>query len=177
MISMRRAGFVLGLALAGLIAVGCRGGTYPVDIFPEMHYQQSYKSYEPPRLSSVAEAVPITGKAVPLTIPYSEAGNLKDPYPKSAEMVARGAALYAVNCAMCHGVNADGQSYIADRLQQAGAVRPPAFNSDRIRARSEGQLYYAITNGFGFMPPFGKLLSDEDRWALEQFEESRAHGQ
>ena len=49
------------LALAGLVAAlalaGCTSGTYPVDIFYEQHYQQSYKSHEPPRLEGVAGAV------------------------------------------------------------------------------------------------------------------------
>ena len=42
---------IAGLALvAALAAVGCTSGSYPVDIFYEQHYQQSYKSHEPPRL-------------------------------------------------------------------------------------------------------------------------------
>jgi len=43
---------LLGLALlAGLVATACSQGSYPVDIFYEMHYQQSYRSNEPPSLS------------------------------------------------------------------------------------------------------------------------------
>ena len=46
---------IAGLVLvAALAAVGCTSGSYPVDIFYEQHYQQSYKSHEPPRLSGVA---------------------------------------------------------------------------------------------------------------------------
>ena len=41
----------LGIAaLFGIVLVGCSQGTYPVDIFYEQHYQQSYRSHEPPRL-------------------------------------------------------------------------------------------------------------------------------
>ena len=40
--------------LFGIVLVGCSQGTYPVDIFYEQHYQQSYRSHEPPRLTGVA---------------------------------------------------------------------------------------------------------------------------
>ena len=43
--------------LFGIVLVGCSQGTYPVDIFYEQHYQQSYRSHEPPRLIGVADAV------------------------------------------------------------------------------------------------------------------------
>ena len=43
--------------LFGIVLVGCSQGSYPVDIFYEQHYQQSYRSHEPPRLNGAAEAV------------------------------------------------------------------------------------------------------------------------
>ena len=49
---------VAGIGLFAVLAVlGCTSGSYPVDIFYEQHYQQSYKSHEPPRLAGVAGAV------------------------------------------------------------------------------------------------------------------------
>ena len=42
---------LVAAALAALLLTACEGGSYAVDIFPEQHYQQSYKSGEPPRLS------------------------------------------------------------------------------------------------------------------------------
>ena len=38
--------------------------TYPLDIFPEMHYNQSYKTQEPPALTAPSDSVPITWKGV-----------------------------------------------------------------------------------------------------------------
>ena len=174
------AGIALGLLLAGLLATGCIGrGTYSLDFFQEMHYQPVYKSYEPPRLSSPEEAVPVTGKDAPLTLSYLDASDLRNPVPNTPRTMERAEMLYQVNCAMCHGQNADGQSFVADRFQEAGAIRPVDYNSDRIRSRNEGQLYWAISNpkGFGFMPSFGKLLSDEERWALVRFIQAKASGQ
>ncbi len=73
----------------GLLLVGCTQGTYPVDIFYEQHYQQSYKSGEPPVLTGVADAVAF--------------------YPPTASIVTNtGADLYRVNCQMCHGADSTG---------------------------------------------------------------------
>ncbi len=66
-------GWFFGIAaLFGILVVGCSQGTYPVDIFYEQHYQQSYKSHEPPRLGGVAGAVafyPPPASAVTNTLP------------------------------------------------------------------------------------------------------------
>jgi len=48
-------GWFIGIVtLFGILVVGCSQGSYPVDIFYEQHYQQSYRSHEPPRLIGVA---------------------------------------------------------------------------------------------------------------------------
>ena len=47
--------------LLTLVAAGCMPfgrGSYPIDIFAEMHYTQMYKSQEPPRLYPAPGAVP-----------------------------------------------------------------------------------------------------------------------
>jgi hypothetical protein len=47
-----------------------------------------------------------------------------------------------------------------------GFVTPVAFNSERIRARTDGQLYWLITYGIGNMPAFQTVLSQRDVWTL-----------
>ena len=63
-----------GVAAAGIAA--CETGAYPVDIFPEMHYQQSYKAQEPDRLDVPVGAVPYY----------------------SLKATKTGAELFAINC-------------------------------------------------------------------------------
>jgi len=173
-----RAGIALGLLLAGLLATGCIGrGTYSLDFFQEMHYQAAFESHEPPRLSPPEEAVPVTGKDTPLNLSYRDAAVLRNPAPNTPLTMAKAEKLYQANCAMCHGQNGDGQGFVADRFQEAGAIRPVEYNSDRVRSRNEGQLYWAITNGFGMMPPFNKLLTDDERWALVRYVQAKATGQ
>lgn len=89
--------------LVALVAVGCSRGTYPIDFFYEMHYQQSYSSHEPPRLSPPEDAVPITGKE--LLITSEDVAELTNPLLQDEVRlgVREGAQLFATNCAFCHG--------------------------------------------------------------------------
>lgn len=78
--------------------------------------------------------------------------------------LARGAALYAQNCASCHGSNGDGHGPAS-----AGLDPPPIAFSDKIRAdqRSLFGLYQVITQGLDGTAMAGfESLSDQDRWAL-----------
>ena len=143
------------LALACVLAVmGCTSGSYPVDIFYEQHYQQSYKSHEPPRLSAVAGAVAF----------YPPPRNTTD---DSVEH------LYDVNCQMCHGQGAKGDGPVLNLLiNQYGyetAITPDltTLTPEAI----EGFLRVTV-RPFGpnsVMPPFGKLLGEDERWALAEY--------
>lgn len=77
---------------------------------------------------------------------------------------ARGAQLYASQCASCHGLSGDGQGPAA-----AGLDPPPiAFTDvDRARQRSVFALYQVIEQGIDgtSMPSFAALPA-QDRWAL-----------
>jgi high-affinity iron transporter len=84
--------------------------------------------------------------------------------PPRAPDPARGAALYAENCAGCHGAAGDAKTPIAATLDPA----PIAF-ADRKRAseRSLFALYQVIGQGLeGTAMASFAHLSSEDRWAL-----------
>ncbi|MEO7680697.1 MAG: FTR1 family protein [Sphingomonas sp.] len=78
--------------------------------------------------------------------------------------LSRGAALFAQNCASCHGMNGDGRGPAAAKL----ATPPIAFAEiARARQRSAFALYQVILQGIDgtAMASFESLASD-DRWAL-----------
>ncbi|QUT07650.1 FTR1 family protein [Sphingobium phenoxybenzoativorans] len=84
--------------------------------------------------------------------------------PTKTPDLERGAALYADNCASCHGLNGDGHGPDAAKLNPA----PVAFrNADRARERSPFALYQVIGQGLDgtAMRSFSELPS-QDRWAL-----------
>ena len=148
-------GWFIGIAmLFGILIVGCSQGTYPVDIFYEQHYQQSFKSQEPPRLLGVAGAVAF--------------------YPPPASAVTNtGADLYLVNCQMCHGSDAKGTGPVLAKITETYGYtpivdtnitnRPVAFIASRLEAESRPLGPTSV------MPPFGKLLNETERTAIAEY--------
>ena len=160
---------VFGVCLiAGLAAAGCTSGTYPVDIFYEQHYQQSYKSHEPPRLSGVTGAVAYF-PAPPNTTDDS------------------GAHLYDINCSMCHGVNGRDSGLVLQRMVKSAPeggygyqynIFDPETNEPRppdltvLEASVIDGYLKSSVRPFGpnsVMPPFGKLLSEAERRAIIEY--------
>ncbi|MBI2858911.1 MAG: cytochrome c, partial [Chloroflexi bacterium] len=137
------------------------------DLFIEMHYQRSFRSQEPPRLYPAPFAVPVTGRELPLGS-FEESAGTPNPLPRE-QSLARSGPLFKVNCSPCHGLGARGDSFVADKFREAGGAAPADLGSQRVRARNQGQLYWIITNGLGEMPPFGRLLSPDERWTLVHF--------
>lgn len=166
---MRLRRFVLsGAPAACLLALAaCSQGAYPGDIFPEMHHQASYRRLEPQRLAPADGAVPVTGGQPSYT--FDQAASLSNPVQASAQTMATGQSLYAVNCAMCHGASGHGDGVIAAYFKAAGRVQPVDYNSPRVKARTDGQLFWLITNGIGGMPAFRELLTDQQRWTVIYF--------
>ena len=84
--------------------------------------------------------------------------------PAKTPDLGRGAALYAQNCASCHGLSGNGHGPDAAKLEPA----PVAFlDAGRARERSPFALYQVIGQGLDgtAMRSFAELPS-QDRWAL-----------
>lgn len=95
--------------------------------------------------------------------------------PTKTPDLERGAALYAENCAGCHGLNGDGHGPDAAKLNPA----PVAFrDADRARERSPFALYQVIGQGLDgtAMRSFSELPS-QDRWALAFYASRFAFGE
>ncbi|MEA3032447.1 MAG: high-affinity iron transporter [Sphingomonadales bacterium] len=84
--------------------------------------------------------------------------------PKSIPDAARGDALFAQNCAACHGATGDGKGPMAAKLNP-----PPIAFADRGRARQRSlfALYQVIDQGLeGTAMQSFSTLPDADKWAL-----------
>jgi high-affinity iron transporter len=84
--------------------------------------------------------------------------------PKTMPDPARGVALYAENCAACHGSAGDAKTPMAATLDP-----PPIAFADRARARERSlfALYQVIDQGLeGTAMPSFAHLSEADKWAL-----------
>ena len=154
----RAKGYVFGLALLiGLLAVvGCSQGSYPLDIFYEMHYQQSYKAHEPPRLSAPASAVPV----------YA---------PRQAtSFTLDGEHLFEVNCSMCHGAAGRGDGPVLKKMMEQYGYQPvpgvpPDLTSDQVVIMGEVGIGGFMRSGVVIMPNFSKLLNDEEMRLVAEY--------
>lgn len=163
--------WLLPMAIA-LLSMACQSGAYPIDFFPEMHYQSTAKFQEPPRKQSPADSVPRTGGEV--NYDFAAAAVLVNPLRRNDANVTRAKKLYQVNCSMCHGAEGKGgtTATVGSRFAQYNAPVPVDFSQARTKGQSEGTLFWIITNGLGNMPPWKSLLTEEERWLLVQFVQS-----
>ena len=158
------------LVAAGSIAAACASGTYPLDIFYEMHYAQSYGFDEPPRLSPPEGAIPITG---------NQPATAENPVP--GQGIAEGARLFVTNCVICHGPAGKGDGPVLKTIQEkygykteeTGLTLSPDLSSsepDHAQSIPDETVLGWISNGSAFvMPPFAKLLSVDERWLLVNY--------
>ena len=119
---------------------------------------------EPPAVASAARSLAdrlLAAYPVPLA-------------PASLPDLARGAKLYADNCASCHGGKGEGPSGAFARLDPP----PIAFTDrDRARERSLFSLYQVVSQGLeGTAMQSFASLSAEDRWALAFYSGTLAWG-
>jgi mono/diheme cytochrome c family protein len=148
----------IGLAASGL------AGCYESDIDPMMR-QEKYKAYaetpfysdgramrSPPQGTISRERV--IGDAAVTSPPLTEA------------LLLRGRDRYDIYCAVCHGYAGDGDSVVAQKMSLRA---PPTFHDDRLRAYTPGQIFNAITEGYGLMPTYAAEVPTPDRWAIANY--------
>ena len=118
---------------------GAPQGSVPIDGTAMAAWQVSYSSL-PPTIDSLA--------GIPNPVEATEAS------------LAAGRMQYQLNCAVCHGDNADGQGT---------AVRfgfpATSLQIDAAKARTDGYMFGMIRNGRGLMPPYNRI-EERDRWDL-----------
>jgi mono/diheme cytochrome c family protein len=129
-----------------------------------MDRQPSIKPYQAPVLMPPAGSVPVSGREL-----VSQDTELKNPVSPNAESMAQGKALFAVNCAMCHGQTSAERGPVGKKL----VPPPPGLDRDLLQGLSDGAIFKAITLGFGRMPPFQGKLSPQERWDLVTFLRTR----
>lgn len=99
-------------------------------------------------------------------IPAEYAG-LKNPITADEESLERGAALYATNCASCHGDGGMGDGPAGAALDPAPA--PVAHTSQMV---ADDYLFWRISEGgvpFGTLMPAWKVLDEQARWDMVNY--------
>ena len=96
---------------------------------------------------------------IPATLPAPSAGTdqaagASVSFPAAPPSQAAGEAVYAANCASCHGEDGTGKVENSRDFTDA----------DYMRAAAPVDFYAAVSGGHDTMPGFTDTLSDEDRW-------------
>ena len=133
---------------------GCSQGSYPLDIFYEMHYQPSYKAHEPPRLSVPESAVAWF------------------PPPPATSFANDGEHIFQVNCSMCHGPAAKGDGPVLKKMIEQYGYRPaldPDLTSPPVMGMGEDAIKGFMLGGVVVMPNFSKLLTDEEMRLVAEY--------
>jgi putative copper resistance protein D len=111
----------------------------------------------------------------PMTVDAYPTTYRRSSVPYHVVSVASGARLYATHCATCHGPAGRG-----DGPGGAGLPRPPAdLTASHTAQHTAGDMFWWLTHGIPLagMPPFGAVLSEEERWDLINFIRTLAAGE
>jgi mono/diheme cytochrome c family protein len=159
-----------------LVSSGCdRDRKHPGwDYFPDMAYSNAYETYSPNEAFPDGKTLqsPVEGTISRDALPFAygpsteertRAGlELVNPLEFTDENLARGAKVYGVFCAHCHGERGDGQGHLVTSGVYSYPVR--TLVSDEMKKRPDGEIYHSITLGFGVMGAHGAMIRPGDRW-------------
>jgi len=92
--------------------------------------------------------------------------------PLTASSIVRGRAVYADNCAACHGIDGHGDGPLA----KSTPVKPADLTAAHSFEQSDGDLFWWISQGIasGGMPGFATALDAQQRWNVINFIYARA---
>ncbi len=91
---------------------------------------------------------------------------ISNPIPASAESNTRGEKLYVTYCSKCHGMTGNGAGPSAHGFSTHPRQLWTWHNAD---ASADPYLFWFITNGRTDMPPWGVILTENQRWDLVNY--------
>ena len=139
------------LSLACLLMMAC---TTP----PDMQNSLAIEVYEHPQNPPIG-VLAVNG--LPMMNRVTARDALVNPVSASAAVLAEGAELYKIYCAMCHGPSGEGDGLIADYFR-----RMPNLKAPYVQAYKDGWLYTILREGGLSMPSYANSLSGNERWAI-----------
>jgi mono/diheme cytochrome c family protein len=100
---------------------------------------------------------------MPATAMPAEAAQMVNPIQATPVSQAHAKKLYGYDCALCHGATGKGNGELVRdlKLSMKDWSDPAA-----LKNRTDGELFYIISNGEGPMPAEGSRAKQEDIWNL-----------
>ncbi len=164
---MKVTGVLLGFS--ALILWGCRQDMHDMPRYEPLEASKAFADGRSAR--ELPEGVIYFGKLEKEKLEKSvdENGNFltnpPQPIKVDREFLERGMERYNIYCSPCHGRLGDGLGMVVRR----GFKRPASFHEDRLKQQPVGYFFDVITNGFGLMSSYKKMIPVEDRWAIATF--------
>jgi mono/diheme cytochrome c family protein len=115
--------------------------------------------YDP--LPVVTDTVPLEGAAYTLVLGV-------EPNPVTADQASltRGAELYQIDCALCHGNDGKGNGPMATHLKN----KPYDLTSLPVQSFTDGGIFYVISTGVPEkMPALNENLTVPERWDVVNY--------
>jgi mono/diheme cytochrome c family protein len=135
---------ILPALAAGLVLAGCQDGT-------QKRTETASTRVVMREMGPLPDGVVPRGGAAARTA-------VEGPGPDvTPAVLARGGERYRIFCTPCHGDRGDGDGAIVRR----GYPAPPP-----LRPAAPEDVVATITNGRGFMFPYGARIPPDDRWAI-----------
>ena len=88
---------------------------------------------------------------------------VKNPTADFDSSIKRGKDMFVKNCAKCHGLNGNGYGVVAHGFATWPRQLWAWYKAD---SAADSYLYWIIENGKSDMPPWGLILSENERWDL-----------
>ena len=125
-----------------------------------MEIQPAFQPMHQP-LPVPTDALPVEGAAYSLVL-----GVPSDPVPADQASIDRGAELFRINCALCHGAQGKGDGPVASHL----ANKPFDLTSFPIHSYTDGGIFFIISTGVpGKMPALNENLTVSERWDVVNY--------
>ena len=88
---------------------------------------------------------------------------VKNPTTDFDSSIKRGEGMFIKNCSKCHGLNGNGYGVVAHGFT---TFPRQLWIWNNTGPETDGYLFWFITNGRSDMPPWGLVLSENERWDL-----------
>ena len=88
---------------------------------------------------------------------------VKNPTTDFDSSIKRGEGMFIRNCSKCHGLNGNGYGVVAHGFT---TFPRQLWVWNNTGPETDGYLFWFITNGRSDMPPWGLILSENERWDL-----------
>ena len=125
-----------------------------------MQVQPNYQPMEDP-MPVVTDTIPLDGVAYSLAL-----GVPANPVATDQTSIQRGAELYSINCALCHGTGGKGDGPVVSHLKN----KPFDLTSFPIHSFTDGGIFFTISTGVPEkMPALNENLTVRERWDIVNY--------